>query len=172
MWYVLWTTTGSEEAARQLINSFVDPAVCSRCAIPYRLKRHFHGGKSELVKMLLFPSYVFIETDRIDDFVRSTQWFPGFNVILHTDGFYSPIYKHEEYILTKLINSHDVIDISEGYMEGDKVHVTSGPLVGQEGHIKKVIRRTGVAVLEMNLFHRTTEVRLGLELLSGNKSNN
>ena len=69
-------------------------------------------------------------------------------------------------LLNKLLNDHDIIDISEGYMEGDKVHITAGPLFGQEGLIKKVKPRQGIAVLEMNIFNRTTEVYLGLELIS------
>ena len=81
------------------------------------------------------------------------------------DDIYCPVYKHEEYFLNKLINDHDVIDISEGYMEGDQVHVISGPLVGQEGKIKRVNRRKGVAVLEMNIFNRITEISIGLEII-------
>ncbi|MBQ6505587.1 MAG: antiterminator LoaP [Flexilinea sp.] len=172
MYYVLWTTTGKEEKTRQMIGEFVDPALYTRCAIPYKLKRHYFGGSSRLVKMLLFPSYVFVETDRIGEFVQSISWFPGFNVVLHTDDFYCPIYRHEEYILTKLINDHDIIDISEGFMEGDQVRVTSGPLVGQEGNIKRVNRRKRIAVLEMHLFNRTTEVALGLELVSKSEIRN
>ena len=166
MYYVLWTTTGKEEKTRQMISEFVDHALYTRCVIPYKLKRHYFGSKSELVKMLLFPSYVFVETERIEEFIQAINWFPGFNVILHTDDFYCPIYKHEEYFLQKLLNDHDIIDISEGYLEGDQIRVTSGPLLGQEGHIKRVNRRKGIAVLEMHLFNRTTEVSLGLDLIS------
>ena len=166
MWYVLWTSTGQEEKTRQKIYDFADPAFYTRVAIPYRLKRHYYKGKSRIVKLILFPSYVFIETDCIKDFVSDIKWFPGFNVVLHIDDLYCPIYKHEEYLLTNLIDDHDIIDISEGYMEGDRVRITSGPLLGQEAHIKKVKRRQGVAILEMNIFNRVTEVSLGLELIS------
>ena len=165
MWYVLWTNTGREENTRQMIHSNVDPALYTRCMIPYKLKRHYFGGSSKLVKLILFPSYVFIETDSIKEFVNNIKWFPGFNVILHTDDIYCPLHKHEEVLLLRLLNDHDVIDISEGYMEGEKVHITAGPLTGQEGFIKKVKPRQGVAILEMNIFNRTTEVSLGLELI-------
>ena len=166
MFYVLWTNTGSEEKIRQMIREYADPALYSRCMIPYKLKRHYFGGSSKLVKIILFPSYVFIETDHIKEFINNIKWFPGFNVILHTDNFYCPLHKHEEILLEKLVNDHDIIDISEGYMEGDKVHITAGPLYGHEGFIKKVKRRQGVAILEMNIFNRTTEVSLGLDLIS------
>lgn len=166
MWYVIWTTTGKEENTREMVNTYVDSSLYTRCVIPYKRKKHYHGGKSEIITQIVFPSYVFVETDRIEDFVQKIAWFPGMNVVLHTDDMYSPIYKHEEYLLTKLLNDHDVIDISEGYMEGDRIHVISGPLQGYEGMIKKVIRRRGVAVLQMTIFNRVTEVKLGLELIS------
>ena len=170
MWYVLWTSTGREENIRQKIYDYADPALYSRCAIPYRLKRHYFKGKSHIAKLILFPSYVFIETDTIKEFADNIKWFPGFNVVLHTDDLYCPIYKHEEQLLMNLMKDSEVIDISEGYMEGDQVHITSGPLLGQEGIIKKVKPRQGVAVIEMNIFNRTTEVSLGLELIRDSKS--
>ena len=169
MYYVLWTNTGSEEKTRQMIYEYADPAFYTRCLIPYRLKRHYFGGGSRLVKIILFPSYIFIETDHIKEFVNDINWFPGFNVVLHMDDLYCPLYKHEEQLILRLINDHDVIDISEGYMEGDKVHVTDGPLVGMEGSIKKVKRRQSVAVLEMNIFNRVTEVSVGLDLIDKRK---
>ena len=81
------------------------------------------------------------------------------------DDMYCPLYKHEENLLLNLMKDKEIIDISEGYMEGDKVHITAGPLLGQEGIIKKVKPRQGVAIIEMNIFNRTTEVSLGLELI-------
>ena len=165
MFYVLWTNTGREEKTRQMIHTYADPALYSRCVIPYRLKRHYFKGKSHIAKLILFPSYVFVETDRIKDFVNDIRWFPGFNVVLHTDDLYCPLYKHEEHLILKLINEHDIIDISEGYMEGDTVRVTTGPLVGMEGYIKRIKRRQGAAILEMNIFNRVTEVSLGLDLI-------
>ena len=166
MYYVLWTNTGNEEKTRQMIYDFADPALYTRCLIPYKLKRHYLGSTSRLVKIILFPSYIFIETDHIKEFVNNINWFPGFKVVLHMDDLYCPLYKHEEQLILRLINDHDIIDISTGYMEGDKVKVISGPLLGQEGNIKKVKRRQGVAILEMNIFNRVTEVSLGLDLIA------
>ena len=165
MYYVLWTNTGREEKTRQMIYQYADSALYTRCAIPYRLKKHYYKGKSQIVKLMLFPSYIFIETNHIHEFVDNIKWFPGFNVVLHVDDIYCPVYEHEAVILNQLIAEKDIIDISQGYMEGDKVHVTNGPLVGMEGQIKRVKPRQGVAILEMNIFNRTTEVSLGLELI-------
>ncbi len=152
-----------------MISDFADPSLYSRILIPYRLKRHYYKGKSHIAKLILFPSYVFIETDRIKELVSDIKWFPGFNVVLHVDDLYCPVYKHEEQLLTKLVDDRGIIDISEGFMEGDQIRIISGPLVGQEGNILRINRRKGVAILQMNIFNRVTEVSLGLELLSNTK---
>ena len=169
MYYVLWTSTGREEKTRQMIYEFADPSLYSRILIPYRLKRHYYKGRSHIAKLILFPSYVFIETDRIKELVNDIKWFPGFNVVLHVDDLYCPVYKHEEQLLMKLVDDRGIIDISAGFMEGDEIRITSGPLVGQEGNILRINRRKGVAILQMNIFNRVTEVSLGLELLSSKK---
>ena len=165
MWYVIWTTTGREEYTRDLIQKFVLPDLYNRLVIPYRRKKHFQNGKSFIVENIVFPSYLFVETNCIKDFVTALNTLPGFSVVLHTDDFYSPVYDHEVNLLMKLMNDHDVIDMSTGYMEGEKIRIVSGPLRGFEGQIKKVIRRRGIAILELNIFNRPTEARLGLELI-------
>ena len=165
MWYVLWTNTGNEEKTRQMIYKYADNTLYSKIAIPYRLKRHWHNRQSRLVKLLLFPSYLFIESEKIQELVDDIKWFPGLNVVLHTEDMYCPLYKHEEKLLLDLLDEHEIIDISEGYMEGDQVKITKGPLVGKEGLIKRIKRRQGVAIVEMNIFNRVTEVSLGLDLI-------
>ena len=148
------------------------PPLYSCIAIPYRLKRHYYNHTSRIVKLLLFPSYIFIETERIEEFVDNIKWFPGFNMNLHIDDIYCPVYEHEVVILNRLIAENDIIDISQGYMEGDKVHVTNGPLVGMEGQIRKVKPRQRAAILDMNIINRKTEVSLALELIEKNNNKN
>ena len=164
MWYVLWTKEGEEEKTRVMINSHIDHRLFTRCIVPYRKKREFHDGKSVIVQKLLFPSYVFIETDDIHEFAQQLQWYPGKNVILRAGDFCCPVGKEDEHFLTKMLNRQDVIEISEGYMDDRGLHVVSGPLKGYENHIKKVILRRNLAVLEMTLYDRKVETRLGLDL--------
>ncbi|MBQ6503659.1 MAG: antiterminator LoaP [Flexilinea sp.] len=163
MWYVLWTTAGSEEKTREMINTHVDHSLFTRCLVPYRKKREFHGGESTIVRKLLFSSYVFVETESIREFAERMRFFPGKNVVLSTGHEFCPIYREEEYFLTKLTDSRDVIDISRGYMDGNRVKVISGPLSGFEDRIRKVNWRQGLAVLQMNLFYRTVDAFLGLD---------
>ena len=51
---------------------------------------------------------------------------------------------------------------SEGYLEGEKLVVTSGALKDYEGRIKKILRHKRLVVLEVPLLGRSVEVTLGL----------
>lgn len=164
MWYVLWTNIGDEEKTRNLVNTHVDRNLYTRCIVPYRRKREIHRGQSMFVDKLLFPSYIFIETDRIKDFAERMQWYPGKNVILQSGDSFCPIYREEEYFLTDMLDEKDIIESSNGYMDGEKVTVTSGPLKGYEDKIRKVIRRRSLAIMEMTLYDRKVETALGLDL--------
>ena len=76
MWYVLWTNKGDEEKTRRMINDHVDRDLFTRCIVPYCRKREFFRGASTFVEKLLFPSYVFIETNNISDFANHMRQYP------------------------------------------------------------------------------------------------
>ena len=146
-----------------MVENHVDHSLFTRCIVPYRRKREFYGGTSIFVEKLLFPSYVFVETNRIEDFAERLQWYPGKNEILATGDYFCPIYKEEEYFLTSMLGPDDVIDTSTGYMDGDRVKVVSGPLMGYEDKIRRIIWRKSLAVLEMTLYDRKVKTTLGLD---------
>ncbi len=56
-------------------------------------------------------------------------------------------------------------EMSEGIIENDRVVVTSGPLKGNEGLIRKIDRHKRKAWLEIEMFGRTVEMQVGLEVV-------
>ncbi len=76
----------------------------------------------------------------------------------------TPLQEEEERYLRRLGLDEDghVVEYSEGYLEGEKLVVTSGALEGYEGRIKKILRHKRLVVLEVPLMGRTVEVTLGL----------
>lgn len=84
--------------------------------------------------------------------------------ILKTGETMTPLQEEEEAYLRKLGlgDSGHVLEYSEGYLEGEKLVVTSGALEGYEGRIKKILRHKRLVVLEVPLLGRTVEVTLGL----------
>ena len=50
-------------------------------------------------------------------------------------------------------------------IEGDRIIVLKGPLVGREGWIRKINRRKRTAYLEIEMFGRTIQTKIGLGIV-------
>lgn len=166
MWYVLWTDVGKEEKTKTHVKNHVDSSLYTHCKILYRRKRHFFQGESELVTLLLFPGYIFIETDNVKEFAEKVSQFPGRNIVLQTDNLFCPIRKEEEFLLTDFADKKGIIEMSSGYIDNNRVVVTDGPLKGYDKYIKKVIKRNSTAILEMTIFDKKVEYSLGLDIIN------
>ena len=56
--------------------------------------------------------------------------------------------------------------MSYGMIEGDRVRIISGSLVGMEAVIRKVDRHKRVAYIEMRIFGEIKLVEVGLEIVA------
>ena len=161
MWYMLWTTAGTEKKTGEMINAHVDYSLFARCVVLYLRKREIHRGISLFGTKLLFSSYFFIETKWINDFAKWLLWYLWKNVILQTSDFFCPIYEEEDYFLTDMLNTNDIINSSNS----DYVRVISRALRRYVDQIKKVIWRKSFAILEMTLYDRKVETALVLDII-------
>ena len=55
--------------------------------------------------------------------------------------------------------------MSEGVIEGDRIVVLKGPLVNRTGWIRKINRRKRTAYLEIEMFGRTIQTKIGLGIV-------
>lgn len=58
------------------------------------------------------------------------------------------------------------VDMSTGFIQGDKIFVTEGPLQGKEGLIIKIDRHKRIAYLQLSMFNKETIAKVGLEIIS------
>ena len=56
--------------------------------------------------------------------------------------------------------------MSTGYIEGDHIIITDGPLKGYEALIKKIDRHKRIAFIEINLLNQPNIIKVGLEIIS------
>ena len=68
-------------------------------------------------------------------------------------------------IMELLSGKEHLMKFSEGYIQGDRVTVTKGPLKGLEGSISRIDRHRRLAWLTVELFGRTVELQAGLEVI-------
>ena len=64
--------------------------------------------------------------------------------------------------------NNGVLGSSIGIIEGDKVKILSGPLIGKEGLIRLINRHKRTAIIELKMFGRTSDIKIGLEIISKN----
>lgn len=165
MWYVLWTVSGNEEAVRKELVLKLPPDSYQKIIIPQKkVQKKYHNEWRE-VTVRLYPGYLFLVTEDPDGIAQKLHYMDYFSKLLTVDFQIVPITDEEEQCLKKLIGKNEIVDMSYGIIENDKVVVTSGPLVGMEGSIRKIDRHKRSAYIEFDFFQRKVNISVGLEIV-------
>ena len=132
-----------------------------------RERKQKYRGEWQMRKEKLFPGYLFMDLDAtqvepVREVLRSATEHAK---VLKTGDELYPIHVQEEQLLRRLTEDTTNVAVSVGVIEGDKIIVREGPLVGMEGMIKRIDRHKRMAVLEVELFNRISEVKVGLEIV-------
>ena len=172
MLYVIHTTTGKEDELIDKIHresahqeDYTD-VFCIRRNVWKKFK-----GQWRNVSERLFPGYVFIETEKPREIQQMLFMMEGYGRLLgqkgeHTTNFI-PLKDHEEALMYAYAGkeSHTVEVSKIKILEGKKVQIVDGPLLGQEGRIKKIDLHKRIAQVEVTLFNQTHLVYLGIEII-------
>lgn len=166
-WYVVQVKRGQEESTAAKCRQFISEDILEECFVPkYKSMKRFHG-KWHHMEQVLFPGYVFMITDHVDDLFTKLKQVPDFTMLLGNDGeAIYPIYKEEVLFLLKYDTKDHNLDMSQGYIVGDKMTIVSGPLIGHEGLIKKIDRHKRLAFLEVEMLGQISVIKVGLEIIS------
>lgn len=166
VWYVVQVAAGRETNAEAMIRRFVDDGVLQECFVPrYELMKSFRG-EWRLCTAKLFPGYVIVVTDDIDALEAELRKVPAFTKLLASGDAFLPLSPEEiDWIAAFTEHGDRVIEMSEGIIEGDQVRITKGPLRHHEAWIKKINRHKRLAYLEIEMFGRTLEAKVGLGIV-------
>lgn len=176
MWYAVQVWTGKERVTLEQICKAVELAglegVVREAFVPTRVVFEGQLAHARRVERPLFPGYLLLDATRrgIAQVARVVRETPKFAKVLTYDGVFLPLLPEETDLICALTQrGRRSIDVSEGFVEGGRVVVVAGPLVGQESTIKKVNRRKRAALVELSICGRRVEVELGLELMKRNR---
>lgn len=162
MWYVIWTSTGSERKALEAIQS---DSLVKRCFIPRRAVQIKKNGQWIRQEKPLFPGYFFVDTDNAEELSDQVRKIEGFNKILTVEKVFCPLPERDAAMIEDLYGKEGLFDLSEGIIEGDRIIVTSGPLMGNEGTIKRIDRHKRLAYLDFDMFGQNVKAAVGLEIV-------
>lgn len=168
MWFVIWTTTGSENKLNQWISEFLPHELYDNCFVPMVDKNMKVQGNWIIKKKALFPGYLFVNTDRdrVKEIALRLKKAEQFAVVLSTDGIFSAVSEDEAFIIDSAFDNEGTLGTSVGFIEGGKIKILSGPLIGKEAIIKSIDRHKRTAIIELNMFGRKSNVKIGLEIVS------
>ncbi len=165
MWYVMQVYTGTEtEMCETCRAGIMEEGEDVFVLLAEKMTKV--GGVWSLVTARLFPGYVFVETDRIQDFNRRMKKAGSLAKILRTGEEMTPLYPEEETYFQKLGGREHVVRYSQGYIEGEELVVTSGAMRHCRGKVKKVLRHKRLVVLEVAMMGRVMEVTVGMGIVA------
>lgn len=165
MWYVIQVTTGKEEQILDMIKKYGAQEYLKECFIPKYERRRKYLGQWHQEEAVLFPGYIFIISDEVEDLYLALKQVPQLTKLLGVGEKWTPMTKEDIAIIEALSGEERVVRYSEGYIVGSKVTITNGPLVGMEALIRRIDRHKRIAWMEIEIFGRKTEIQAGLEII-------
>ena len=166
MWYVVQVRTGTEESIRIQCQKRIPESILTRCFIPYYEEKKRIRGEWVTQKKVLFPGYLFMVTDELEELYLQLKCVEGLTRLIGTGDEIVPLNPDEEAFLRRMGGEEQVVRMSEGVIEGAQVYITTGPLQGMEGYIRKIDRHKRKAYLEVSMFGRIQSIQVGLEVVA------
>lgn len=164
MWYVIQVRTGTEANICRQCEARIPETVLQRCFIPYYEEQKKMQGKWKTLQRVLFPGYVFLVTELVEELFQQLKKVDGLTKLIGTGEEIIPITEKETEFLQNFGGEKQVVEMSQGIIEGAQVIIQSGPLQGKEGLIRKIDRHKRKAYLEMEMFGALQRVEVGLEI--------
>ena len=166
MWYVIQVRTGMEEEIRQQCERVIEKEILEHCFIPYCEQMKRYQGQWHKERKILFPGYVFLVCEDEEQLYHRLKKVIGLTKLIGTGREVVPLAEDEVDLLMEFGKEEQIVAMSEGIIEDDRVVVTSGPLKGHEAMIRKVDRHKRRAYLEVEMFGRKVETQVGLEIVA------
>lgn len=89
--------------------------------------------------------------------------------LLRDNEYIIPLSKADEQMVTELSDENHVVRASLGYIRGDRLIVTDGPLKGHEGEVVKIDRHKRIAILATEFLGEKRNITVGLEVVRKEK---
>lgn len=165
MWYVIQVRTGTEEDIKLQCERRIPSEIMERCYIPYYERKRRYRGAWHMEQSILFPGYVFVISDALEKLFLGLKSVMGLTKLIGTGQEIIPLTEQEVLLIQRLGNDDGLVELSWGIIQGDRTIITSGPLKGLEGCIRRIDRHKRIAKIELELMGRIVETQVGLEIL-------
>lgn len=164
-WYAVQVRTGKEQETVDLCRKIIEGNILTESFVPRYERMKRYQGTWHKEQLPMFSGYIFLETGRVEELFYRLKAVPELTKILGDGREFIPIKDEEKTVLQQMGNEEHVTEMSVGYIVGERVVILSGPVKGIEGKIKKIDRHKRMAVLEVRMFGRWVDVKVGVEIV-------
>lgn len=161
-WFTLKVQSNKERSIMERIkldndrnNVYIDNII-----VPTEKVLMIKAGKKYNREKVIYPGYVFVETNRVGDFLQYIKTLPGATGLVK-DMTGDPVYMRKQEVekLIKMVEEKVEVDNTNFY-EGENVMISQGPFSGFTGELTELNREKGKAKVSVKIFGRTTFVDL------------
>lgn len=168
--YVLFVKTGREMSIVHNLKKKLDSSKFLPF-VPTKEKYFKKDGNIIKESEVCFQGYIFIESSLcVDKFIieifpiiRMTKEI--YRIVNYGNSKDIAMRESERSALSCLYGDKYCIEISTGFIEGDKVKVYAGPLAGRESIIRKINRHKREAMIEIEIMGGLRCINVGLEII-------
>ena len=167
-WYAIHVATGKEEAVCEEIRkqtALTGYETDYKLLVPKRKLPEKRDGVYVEVLRIMFPGYVLVESEEIQEFAEISQKCKGIFRFLQSEDEFQEVRLEEISAIVYMTDEAGVIGTSEVIAEGGFIEVVSGPLKGYEGRIKKIDKYRRRAKVEFLFEGGRHLIDLGINVL-------
>lgn len=164
MYYAIQVTSSKEEYIIKFINERVDKSLYNEVFLPKREDNIKVNGEWTIVNKIIFPGYIFVDTDSPKEFAFNLYALPQYARMLgrekHT-GSFIPLVEEECVMLDTMCNKSTNRILKTSYVsikEGKIVRVISGELFGVKGVVKKIDLHHRNVIVTISILHQSVDV--------------
>ena len=166
VWVVAQVTVGKEDEIKESCSDMVPKDVLEDIFVPKHVRLKKYRGEWRRETRPLYSGYVFMVTHDPKALEKALIKVPGRHRLLKADDIILTVSDEEKTFINRIAGRDNIVDISVGYKEGDRIKIVSGPMLGLEGDIVHVDRHKRLVTINVSLFGRAVKTTLGLELTS------
>ncbi len=167
MWYVMQVYSGREQQAKDIVMRYGGDLLIEECRIPRYMEQKKIHGKWIIEYKTLFPGYLFLKTDKVNELFVKMKKAPQMTRLLCVGEQFAQLSAEEEKFLIENLDEESVLGLSRGISVNGKIEVIKGPLKGLERFIKKVDRHRRLAWLSLPFSEwESKKVCVGLEIIN------
>ncbi|MCI9132629.1 MAG: antiterminator LoaP [Lachnospiraceae bacterium] len=165
MWYVVQVRSGTEREIIKQCQAVISEEVLQDSFLPCYEEMKRYQGDWHTKQRLLFPGYVFLVSPELDRLYQGLKRVIGLTKLVRTGDQVIPLTEEEQSFLLRFGGEEQVVKMSTGVIENDRVVILEGPMKGLEGYIRKIDRHKRKAYLDLTLFGREQRVQVGVEIV-------